>query len=299
MTPPRLNGKGNERHGAGFRETCRFPEGSCEAGKIRLNRFLAEGGVASRREADEVIRAGRVTVNGTVIGSPAFQVDPERDSVKIEGKRIRLQAPTYVLLNKPEGVVSTADDPENRQTVVGMLQGVRARVYPVGRLDTNTSGVLLLTNDGDLAMKLTHPRFGFPKTYQAKVYDVPSAGDLNRLAAGVGIPVENGRFERTLPAKVRLLRTLERNAVLEITLTEGRQHQVRKMCAAVGHAVVKLTRTRFGFLTAADLPLGRWRYLNAGEVRRLKEWKPAPIQTPRVEVPAVRASRRGVRKKRG
>jgi len=262
-----------------------------EQGKIRLNRFLDEGGVASRRDAEDVIASGQVTVNGTVVTSPAFRIDPEHDSVKLLGRRVRLQPPVYVLMNKPEGVISTVEDPERRQTVVGLLQGVRARVYPVGRLDTNTSGVLLLTNDGDLALKLTHPRYGFPRTYQAKVNDLPSPGDLRKLAAGVSIPTDGGCFERTLPARVRLVRALERNAVLEITLTEGRHHQVRKMMAAIGHPVIKLTRVKFGFLTPAGMPLGRWRYLAPEEIRRLKEWTPSGPMTAKVDMPELRPGR--------
>jgi 23S rRNA pseudouridine2605 synthase len=266
-------------------------------GKIRLNRFLSESGFASRREADETIFSGQVTVNGAVVRLPAFQVDPDRDSVKVLGRRLRRQALTYVLLNKPEGVVSTAEDPEHRRTVVDLLQGVRARVYPVGRLDINTSGVMLLTNDGDLALHLTHPRYGFPKTYQAKVNDVPSPGEVRKLAAGVGIPGEDGRFEKTLPARVRLLRTFDRNSLLELTVTEGRQHLVRKMLAAIGHPVIKLTRVRFGFLGTAGLPLGRWRYLTAGEVRRLKTWTPQPLAPARQPRPPRRERQRSLKRR--
>ncbi len=241
-----------------------------EADGLRLNRFLADSGVASRRDADELIFSGQVTVNGQVARSPALRVDPRRDAVKLNGKRIWPQAAVYVLLNKPEGYISTVDDPGRRPTVLDLVRGVRSRVYPVGRLDINTSGLLLLTNDGDLAVRLTHPRYGFPKTYLAKVKGVPGRNALSKLAAGVRIPTAEGVYERTLPAKVRLVKQFKRNAMLEITLTEGRQHQVRKMCAAVGHSVIQLTRVKFGFLTLAHLPSGRWRYLAAEEVRRLQ-----------------------------
>ncbi|NTV53180.1 MAG: rRNA pseudouridine synthase [Candidatus Firestonebacteria bacterium] len=239
-------------------------------GEVRLNRFLAENGGVSRREADDIIFAGRVTVNGTVAETPAVRIDATRDSVKVSGKRIWPQRKEYVLLNKPEGVISSADDPQHRRTVVDLLHGVRAHVYPVGRLDVNTSGVMLLTNDGDLALKLTHPRFGFSKTYQAKVQGQPSPRALQKLATGVHIPTESGRMEVSLPAKVKIVKTFERNALLEITVQEGRYHLVRSMCAAVGHPVIKLSRVKFGFLTAAGLPLGRWRYLTTDEVQRLK-----------------------------
>ncbi len=237
---------------------------------VRLNRFLAEAGAASRREADELIFAGRVTVNGAVVTSPAHQLDPARDAVKISGRRVWPQPRVYVLLNKPAGILSTVDDPQGRKTVVDLLQGVKAKVYPVGRLDANTTGVLLLTNDGDLALRLTHPRYGFSRTYHAKVSDVPSPADLRRLAEGVRIPAESGRYERTLPARARVVRTFARHSLLEISVQEGRHHQVRKMCAAIGHPVRELDRVKFGFLTAAGLPLGRWRYLNAEEIKRLK-----------------------------
>jgi pseudouridine synthase len=154
--------------------------------------------------------------------------------------------------------------------VVDLLHGVRAHVYPVGRLDINTSGVMLLTNDGDLALRLTHPRYGFAKTYQAKVSGKPSSRALQKLASGVHIPTESGRMETSMPAKVKLLKTFESNSLIEITVQEGRYHLVRSMCAAVGHPVIKLTRSKFGFLTAAGLPLGRWRYLTTDEIQRLK-----------------------------
>jgi pseudouridine synthase len=237
---------------------------------VRLNRYLAENAAVSRREADQIIFSGKVTVNGTVAATPAEQVDPETDSVKISGKRIWPQQKVYVLLNKPEGVISSSEDPQRRNTVVQLLHGVRSHVYPVGRLDMNTSGVILLTNDGDLALRLTHPRFGFAKTYQAKVQGMPSARAIQKLAAGVRITSESGRMETTLPAKVRLVKSFERNALLEITVHEGRHHQVRKMCMVIGHPVIKLTRVKFGFLSAAGVPLGRWRYLTQEEVQKLK-----------------------------
>lgn len=246
-----------------------------EVNLVRLNRYLAENAAVSRREADEIVFAGKVTVNGAVVTTPAERVNPALDSVKLSGKRIWPQLKEYVLLNKPEGVISTSDDPQRRNTVVQLLHGVRAHVYPVGRLDMNTSGVILLTNDGDLALRLTHPRFGFAKTYQAKVQGMPSTRALQKLGAGIRIISESGRMETTLPAKVRLVKSFERNALLEITVHEGRHHQVRKMCLAIGHPVIKLTRVKFGFLSAAGLPLGSWRYLTHAEVQKLKGAKPA------------------------
>lgn len=250
---------------------------SPELGVVRLNRFLSEAGVASRRDADELIFAGAVTVNGRVVLDPAERLDPERDAVKVRGKRVLREPTTYVLLNKPERVVSTLDDPAKRTTVVDLLRGVKARIYPVGRLDYNTSGLLLLTNDGELALKLTHPRYGFPKTYLAKVEGIPSPKSLLKLSTGVHIPAWSGRYERTQPAGVHLLKRMRREALLEIVLREGRQHQVRKMCEAVGHPVVQLTRIKFGFLSGHGLGPGQWRYLTSEEVEKLKAFKPETL----------------------
>jgi 23S rRNA pseudouridine2605 synthase len=267
---------------------------------IRINRFLAEAGVCSRRDADELLFSRQVTVNGTVVETLAFRVLPSKDVVKVSGRRVEL--PThfvYLLLNKPEGVISTVDDPQKRTTVVEMLHGVKARVFPVGRLDYNTSGVLLLTNDGELALRLTHPRYEFPKTYHAKVEGVPTPGALYKLATGVRIPSWSGRFEKSLPARIHLVKRFQKNALIELTLREGRQHQVRKMCAAIGHPVIKLTRIKFGFLSAVGLPLGTWRYLAPAEVKRLKEYEaPAPAPDRRVKSNPEAESPRARRKNR-
>lgn len=247
---------------------------------VRLNRFLAEAGVCSRRDADALVFEKRVTVNGTVITAPGWRIDPDRDAVKVNGRRVLPQPLVYVLLNKPEGVVSTVEDPEHRTTVRELLRGVKARVYPVGRLDFNTSGVLLLTNDGDLALRLSHPRYGFPKTYLARVQGVPTEPVVHKLAGGVRIPTWGGRYEKTLPARVRLLKRMKNAALVEMTLREGRQHQVKKMCAAMGFPVTALQRIKFGFLSAAGLPMGRWRYLQPDEIKKLKAFKPAPGPRP-------------------
>ncbi|MBN1594533.1 rRNA pseudouridine synthase [candidate division FCPU426 bacterium] len=244
-----------------------------QAATTRLNRFLAEAGVCSRREADEYIFRRQVTVNGAIAELPALRIDPERDAVKVAGRRVKAQPLTYILLNKPEGVISTTDDPEKRTTVIDLVRDVRVRVFPVGRLDFNTTGVMLLTNDGDLALRLMHPRYGFDKTYQARVFGAPSPAVLKKLCQGVRIPAWGGRWEKTLPARVRLLKRFGRNALLEISLREGRQHQVKKMCAAIGLPVEKLCRIKFGFLTASGLAPGQWRYLQAEEIQRLRQYQ--------------------------
>jgi 23S rRNA pseudouridine2605 synthase len=257
----------------------------------RLNQFLAEAGVCSRRDADDLIRRGAVTVNGAVVADPAVRVDPQRDAVKASGRLVKPEPLVYILMNKPIGVISTLDDPEGRTTVRELLRGVRARVYPVGRLDWNTEGVLLLTNDGDLAQRLTHPRYGFPKTYLAKVRGYPEPGALRKLALGVRIPGWDGRYEKTLPARARVRQRVREGALLELTLREGRQHQVKKMCAAIGFPVLALARIRFGFLTPFGLAPGQWRHLTPAEVSRLKVTATAPAQDERSRHP-----RRGVKK---
>ncbi len=251
---------------------------SSQENQIRINRYIAEAGVCSRREADQLIFDGMVTVNGRVITDPACRLDRHKDAVKVNGKRIFLQPLTYLLLHKPQGVVSTVEDPEKRPTVIQLLKRMKIRVYPVGRLDFNTSGVLMLTNDGDLALRLTHPRYGFEKTYQAKVQGIPKPQDLLKLSNGVRIPTTPGKFEKTMPARARMIKTRGNHALLEITLREGRQHQVKKMCQAIGHPVEKLARTKFGFLTANGLNPGQWRYLTPGEIKAIKAYQPEPIK---------------------
>ncbi len=227
---------------------------------MRLNAYLARAGVASRRRADELIRAGRVRVNGapgelnTVVG--------KRDLVEVDGARAQLQRLAYVLLHKPAGAVTTARDPQGRRTVVELVPD-EPRVVPVGRLDADTTGALLLTNDGDLAHRLAHPRYGVPKVYEAEVEGSPSRDALARLRAGVEL--EDGV---TAPAGLRSLGP----GRIELTLHEGRKHQVKRMCAAVGLPVRRLHRSRYAGLSLDGLRAGDWRELTAeevGELRRL------------------------------
>jgi pseudouridine synthase len=229
---------------------------------VRLNAFLARAGAASRRGADELIRAGRVRVNGEVAGL-ATQVS-RRDRVEVDGRRIDLQPLAYVLLNKPAGVVTTARDPQGRPTVVGLV-GHPLRLVPVGRLDADTTGALLLTNDGALAHRLAHPRYGVEKLYEAEVEGVPDADDLRRLRRGVEL--EDGL---TAPARVRVLRRRKNAALLELALHEGRKHQVKRMCAAVGHPARRLHRSRYAGLGVRGLDPGEWRELTPGELEQLR-----------------------------
>lgn len=229
---------------------------------MRLNAYLARTGVASRRRADDLIRDGRVRVNGEV--GQLNTVVGRRDVVEVDGARVERQPLSYVLLHKPAGVVTTARDPQGRPTVVGLVPH-EPRVVPVGRLDVDTTGALLLTNDGDLAHRLAHPRYGVPKVYEADVVGSPSADALARLRDGVEL--EDGV---TAPAQVRPLVRGDRSTRLELTLHEGRKRQVRRMCEAVGHPVRGLRRVRYAGLDLEGLEPGEWRELTSGEVAALK-----------------------------
>jgi 23S rRNA pseudouridine2605 synthase len=225
---------------------------------VRLNAFLARAGVASRRGADELIRGGRVRVNGEVAGL-ATRVGGH-DRVEVDGSPVTLQELAYVLLHKPAGVVTTARDPHGRPTVVGLVELDR-RVVPVGRLDADTTGALLLTNDGPLAHRLMHPRFGVEKTYEVEVEGEPPAEALRRLRTG--IELEDGP---SAPAEARRLGPSR----LKLTLHEGRKHQVKRMCAAVGHPVTRLHRRAYAGLTLKGLAPGEWRELTPAEIEALR-----------------------------
>jgi len=214
---------------------------------------------------EELIRAGRVEVNGRVVTDPAVRVDPTCDRVTVDGRRVEPQEPVYILLHKPPGYLSTVHDPRGRPTVLDLVPR-GTRVYPVGRLDWDASGLLLLTNDGSLAFRLTHPRFGVPRTYRALVKGRPSPGALTRLRRGVEVA---GR--RTAPARVRVVGREGENTWLEITVREGRYHQVKLMAQAVGHPVLRLVRIRMGPLRLGRLQPGRFRFLTEREVALLRQ----------------------------
>jgi pseudouridine synthase len=242
---------------------------------MRLNKLLSAAGVASRRAADELIQQGRVAINGRVVTTLGTQADPARDDVRVDGRRVRATAARrYVLLYKPRGVVSTRTDPQRRTTVIDLLAraGITGYFYPVGRLDFDSEGLILLTNDGEFAERVTHPRYELERTYEAQVEGVPDERDLERLRRGVVI---DGR--RTAPARVRLVRVVKARgatqAVLEIALHEGRNRQVRQMCDAIAHPVARLRRTRIGPVTDRGLKPGILRDLTPAEVRSLM--KPA------------------------
>jgi len=230
---------------------------------VRLNAYLARAGVASRRRADELIRDGRVVVNGEP-GELNTRVR-SGDVVEVDGSPVAAHDLAHVLLHKPPGVVTTASDPHGRPTVVELVDHP-ARVVPVGRLDADTTGVLLLTNDGQLAHRLAHPRYGVAKVYEAEVEGKPGEEALEALRTGVEL--EDGT---TAPAEARLLGTDGGPAVIELTLHEGRKHQVKRMCEAVGHPVLRLHRSRYAGIELGDLAASEWRELTADEVRALRE----------------------------
>jgi 23S rRNA pseudouridine2605 synthase len=227
---------------------------------MRLVKLLAHSGVASRRAAERLISEGRVTIGGRVVTDPAREVD-ESCSVAVDGRAVTLEPREVHLLNKPAGVVSTASDTHGRPTVVSLVASER-RLYPVGRLDADTTGLILLTNDGELADLLTHPRYGVEKVYRARV-EPPRVGDPALRALREGVELDDGR---TAPARARLLRP----GLLEIALREGRKRQVRRMCEAVGHRVVELERIALGPLRLDDLAPGESRRLSEAEVARLR-----------------------------
>jgi 23S rRNA pseudouridine2605 synthase len=246
----------------------------------RLQKILSQAGIASRRASERLMTEGRVTVNGVTVRELGTKAEPGRDDIRVDGRRIKLpERHRYLLLNKPAGYVTTRSDPQGRPTVMDLLAGVRDYVYPVGRLDFDSEGLLLLTNDGDLAARLTHPSHGVPRVYEARVLGVPDERDLDRLTRGVVI---EGR--RTRPAEVRLVAggavdharagKAGREAgvsTLSITLREGRNRQVRDMCAAIGHPVTRLRRVAIGPLRDSRLKPGQWRELTSEERARLSK----------------------------
>ena len=232
--------------------------------QVRLNAYLARAGVASRRKADELIKAGRVTVNGAPGQLNTFVA--AHDRVEVDGTAVAKQKLAHVLLHKPTGVVTTASDPEGRPTVLDLVQHA-SRIVPVGRLDVNTTGAILLTNDGELAHRLAHPRYGVEKTYIAAVEGRPTDGILRKLAEGVRL--EDGV---TSPARVRRLAPSR----IELTIHEGRNRQVRRMLDAVGHPATRLHRSAYAGLSADDLEPGAWRELIGPEVEQLRSSARSP-----------------------
>jgi 23S rRNA pseudouridine2605 synthase len=233
----------------------------------RLQKILSQAGVASRRASEQLMLEGRVTVNGTTVRQLGTKADPSSDEIRVDGRRITMpERHRYLLLNKPRGFVTTRSDPQRRPTVIDLLTGVREYVYPVGRLDFETEGLLILTNDGDLAARLTHPRHGVARVYEARVLGVPDAHDLDRLSRGVTI-----EGQRMTATSVRVLPgRADRHATLQLTIHEGKNRQVRNMLEAIGHPVDHLKRIAIGPIRDTRLKLGRWRDLTPAEVETLQ-----------------------------
>ena len=234
--------------------------------KERLQKILSKAGHASRRHAEKLIAEGRVKVNGVVVKHLAFKADPRRDHIRVDGRPIsKFESKVYLLLNKPRGCVTTLDDPLGRPTIRDFLHGEKKRVYPVGRLDFDSEGLLILTNDGELHHRLTHPRYGIPRTYLVKVRGIPDPGAMRRVRDG--IVLEDGV---TLPAKLHIVKRLKRNSWMRFIVYEGRNKLIKKMCDAISHPVIRLRRIRYGSLTLGGLKLGKYRYLTSKEVDELK-----------------------------
>ena len=265
------SGKRPKSEGRSSKSEIRAPGPEPRApGAERLQKILSAAGVASRRHSEQLILDGRVTVNGETVTELGTKADADHDDIRVDGRRIRTeQRQRYILLNKPRGYVTTRSDPQRRPTVIDLLKGVREYVYPVGRLDYDSEGLLLLTNDGDLAARLTHPRHEVERVYEARVRGIPDAHALDRLERGIVI---DGR--RTAPARVKLAQRPSTpsgpQAVLLLTIHEGRPRQVRKMLEAVGHPVVRRRRVRIGPISDETLRTGHFRDLTNAEVAALK-----------------------------
>jgi len=232
---------------------------------LRLAKLLAQAGIASRRQAEELIGQSRVKVNGSVVTDLTTPVEPKTDRVEFDNRLVRVEEPIYILLYKPSGFICTVNDPQGRPTVLELVRAVKERIYPVGRLDYDTEGLLLLTNDGQFTNLIIHPRYKIDKRYEACVQGHIQDTELNILRVGVNL--EDGI---TSPAQVQLLKRDETMSIIELTIHEGRKRQVKRMCKAVGHPVICLKRTTLGFLTLDGLIPGQYRYLQPNEVSRLQ-----------------------------
>jgi pseudouridine synthase len=233
---------------------------------MRLNKFLAHCGVASRRRADDIIAEGRVRINGQTVSELGVIVDEEFDKVEVDGTPVELpQQHTYLALNKPRGIIVTANDERGRASIRSLLKGLRTRVNHVGRLDQDSEGLLLMTNDGELAFRLTHPKYQIVKKYRVIVEGQVQPSDLSHFSQG--IELEDGHIGH---AETQILQSGSEASVLQIVLREGRKREIRQMCESLGHPVKSLQRLEFGGVSLGKLPLGQWRYLTDDEVTILK-----------------------------
>lgn len=233
---------------------------------MRLAKFIACSGIASRRRAEKLIKEGRITINSQVVCDMGVKIDPDKDQIACDGQIITNNSNNiYILLNKPSGYISSVNDPQGRPTVLDLVRDIKERIYPVGRLDYDTQGLLLLSNDGEFTNLMIHPRYQMSKKYLALVKGEVSIKAVNQLEKGVKL--EDGY---TAPANVRILKKYTNETLLEIEIHEGRKRQIKRMCAAVGYPVLSLTRTAFSFLNLQGVALGEYRYLTPAEVKRLK-----------------------------
>jgi len=235
--------------------------------KERLQKYLSRHGVASRRASEEIIASGKVKVNGVTVVTPGTKINPSEDRVEVDGKKLaRPEKKVYILLNKPRDYISTVSDPAGRKKITDLLDGVKERVYPVGRLDYDSEGLILLTNDGDFTFHLTHPKYNVSKTYRVRVKGTVQTRDLNSLSSG--IMLDDGM---TAPAQVSLIDERDGNSLVEITIGEGRNRQVRRMFEKVGYEVIRLKRIKIANLSLGLLKSGQYRFLSGSEIFRLKK----------------------------
>lgn len=237
----------------------------------RLQKVLARAGISSRRKCEELIRAGRVRVNGQPVRELGFKVDPARDRIELDGRPVQVEPPVYIMLNKPRGYICTLRDPQGRPRVTDLVYGIAQRIYPAGRLDYDTEGLLILTNDGDFAHALTHPRHEITKTYLVRVSGRPRNRDLNKLQRG--IMLSDGP---TAPARVAVIKKDPETTLLKVSIHEGRKRQIRRMFAAIGHRVIELKRIAVGPLTLGELRVGEFRHLTPEEVEKIKSMSRGP-----------------------
>ncbi|NLM04764.1 MAG: rRNA pseudouridine synthase [Clostridiales bacterium] len=232
---------------------------------MRLQKFLAQSGIASRRKSEELIKNGIIKVNNKIISEMGYKIDPEKDKIYVNDKEIKINNnKIYIMLNKPVGYITTLSDEFNRKKVIDLIN-IKERIFPIGRLDYDTSGLLLLTNDGDLTHKLTHPSFEIIKTYIAKVKGILTKDEIKNFENGLMI-----EDYITSPAKLDVIRTNTDNSIIKISIREGKNRQVRKMCAAIGHPVIDLKRIAIDNITLGNLPEGEYRYLSDREINHLK-----------------------------
>ncbi len=252
--------------------------------KERLQKIIAKAGICSRRAAETLIREGKVSVDGVVVTEMGMKVDHRVQKIIADRVHVRFtEKKVYVLLNKPEGFVTTMSDPQGRPIVTSLVKKVPERIFPVGRLDFETKGALILTNDGELAQRIQHPSFEVKKTYVARIQGKPTEEEIKMLEEGVEL---EGRL--TSPAQVKVYRMGKKDSVLEITIHEGRKHQVRKMCQAIGHHCVELTRTAYGNLNLGSLPPGKFRYLTTKDIARITK----NAKKPKVTKPSQKDTKR-------